>query len=119
MVWIPAIQSLQVSEEGLYGFTLVAHNGVGGGKEPPHAGDLPQIWVLVDQTKPDAICCDFKFAVPNVSLEDPSDKPGRGALETRITGPVSRRQRASAAQGPGKASRPLWITPQTSLNSTS
>jgi hypothetical protein len=43
---------IEVSEEGLYGFTLVAHNGIGGGKEPPHAGDLPQIWVLVDQTKP-------------------------------------------------------------------
>jgi hypothetical protein len=44
---------IEVSEEGLYGFTLVAHNGLGGGKEPPRPGDLPQIWVLVDQTKPD------------------------------------------------------------------
>jgi hypothetical protein len=43
---------IEVNDEGLYGFTLVAHNGVGMGKEPPQPGDQPQVWVEVDQTKP-------------------------------------------------------------------
>jgi hypothetical protein len=43
---------IEVQEEGLYGFTLLARNGIGLGKEPPHGGDLPQVWVEVDLTKP-------------------------------------------------------------------
>ncbi|MBV9123186.1 MAG: hypothetical protein JO112_07505 [Planctomycetes bacterium] len=43
---------LEVSEEGLYGFTLVAHSGVGLGGSPPQVGDQPQIWVEVDVTRP-------------------------------------------------------------------
>ena len=44
---------------------------------------------------------------------------GRGELEIRTTGPFSARNRARAAQASGKLSRPLWMTPQTSLSSTS
>jgi hypothetical protein len=43
---------VEVKDEGLYGFTLVARNGVGLGKRPPRTGDQPQIWVEVDTTKP-------------------------------------------------------------------
>jgi hypothetical protein len=43
----------EVEEEGMYGFTLLARSGIGLGKEVPHPGDLPQVWVLVDLTKPD------------------------------------------------------------------
>jgi hypothetical protein len=43
---------VDLKEEGLYGFTLVARNGVGLGKRPPRPGDQPQIWVEVDTTKP-------------------------------------------------------------------
>jgi hypothetical protein len=43
---------VEVSEEGLYGFTLVARNRAGGGEPPPKVGDPPQIWVEVDLTKP-------------------------------------------------------------------
>src|SRR5262249_38280815 len=43
---------VDVKDEGLYGFTLVACNGVGLGKRPPRSGDQPQIWVEVDTTKP-------------------------------------------------------------------
>jgi hypothetical protein len=43
---------VEVSEEGLYGFTLVARNGLGIGKAPPQTGDPPQVWVAVDWTKP-------------------------------------------------------------------
>ena len=43
---------VKVPEEGVYGFTLVARSGVGLGDPPPKAGDLPQIWIEVDCTKP-------------------------------------------------------------------
>jgi len=43
---------VDLKDEGLYGFTLVARNGVGLGKRPPAPGDQPQIWVEVDVTKP-------------------------------------------------------------------
>jgi hypothetical protein len=48
----PSPYVIEVQEEGLYGFTLLARNGVGLGKEPPRSGDLPQVWVEVDLTKP-------------------------------------------------------------------
>ncbi len=44
--------TFKVSNEGLYGFTLVAKSGVGLGERPPQVGDKPQVWVEVDLTKP-------------------------------------------------------------------
>jgi hypothetical protein len=43
---------VDVHDEGVYGFTLVVHSGVGIGDRPPQVGDPPQIWVEVDLTKP-------------------------------------------------------------------
>jgi hypothetical protein len=43
---------VEVSDEGLYGFTLVAKNGLGLSKAPPQPGDVPQVWVEVDLTRP-------------------------------------------------------------------
>jgi hypothetical protein len=43
---------VDVHDEGVYGFTLVVHSGVGIGDKPPQLGDPPQIWVEVDLTKP-------------------------------------------------------------------
>jgi hypothetical protein len=43
---------IEVNEEGLYGFTLLAKNGIGLSKDPPQSGDLPQVWVEVDLTSP-------------------------------------------------------------------
>jgi hypothetical protein len=43
---------VEVTEEGQYGFTLVARSGVGLGERPPQVGDPPQVWVEVDLTKP-------------------------------------------------------------------
>jgi len=43
---------VDVPGEGVYGFTLVARSGVGIGEQPPRAGDMPQVWVEVDLTKP-------------------------------------------------------------------
>jgi hypothetical protein len=44
---------VDVSEDGLYGFTLVARSGNGLGKAPPKTGDAPQVWVEVDMTRPE------------------------------------------------------------------
>jgi hypothetical protein len=43
---------IEVDEEGMYGFTLLARSGLGLGKEPPQPGDQPQVWVFVDLTRP-------------------------------------------------------------------
>jgi hypothetical protein len=58
---------VDVKEEGLYGFTLVARNGVGLGKRPPCAGDQPQIWVEVDVTKPVVKLLDIQAGVSGES----------------------------------------------------
>jgi hypothetical protein len=44
---------VEVDEEGMYGFTLLAKSGTGQAKDPPTTGDQPQVWVIVDLTKPD------------------------------------------------------------------
>lgn len=44
--------AVDVDDENLYGFTLVARSGAGVGKQPPQPGDPPQVWVEVDVTKP-------------------------------------------------------------------
>jgi hypothetical protein len=59
---------IEVQEEGLYGFTLLAKNGIGLSKEPPHPGDLPQVWVEVDLTKPTVAITDVK---PEVRDKEP------------------------------------------------
>ena len=43
-----------VREDGLYGFRVVVRNGAGHGAAPPQSGELPDIWVGVDTTKPTA-----------------------------------------------------------------
>lgn len=48
----PYVYAAEVTEEGLYGFTLVARNRAGFGEAAPRAGDPPQVWVEVDLTKP-------------------------------------------------------------------
>ena len=60
--------TVEVKDEGLYGFTLLPRNGAGAGKEPPQPGDQPQVWVSVDVTKP---------VVQITSLE--MTHPGKGA----------------------------------------
>jgi hypothetical protein len=48
----PYVYVVEVNDEGLYGFTLVARNRAGFGEQPPKVGDTPQVWVEVDLTKP-------------------------------------------------------------------
>lgn len=48
-------------EEGRFGVTLVARNGVGVGQAAPVEGEKPQAWVEIDTTKPDVILSEVKF----------------------------------------------------------
>ncbi len=43
-----------VDEEGIYGFRVVVLNGAGLGGQPPKTGELPEVFVGVDLTKPTA-----------------------------------------------------------------
>jgi len=43
-----------VVAEGLYGFRVVVESGNGLASEAPHDGDLPEVWINVDLTKPTA-----------------------------------------------------------------
>jgi hypothetical protein len=45
---------VDVKEEGVYGFCVVVTNGAGLGGKPPKSGDLPDLWVGIDLTKPTA-----------------------------------------------------------------
>jgi len=44
--------TVELAKERRYGFTLVAVSGVGLADRRPMAGDPPQLWVEVDETKP-------------------------------------------------------------------
>lgn len=46
--------TVEVPDEGTYGFYLVVKNGVGLGKPPPRSGEPPQMRVEVDRTPPQA-----------------------------------------------------------------
>lgn len=46
------VYAVDVSGEGLYGFTMIARSGVGYSRELPKEGELPQVWVEVDLTRP-------------------------------------------------------------------
>lgn len=48
-------------EEGRFGITLVARNGLGVSQATPAKGDKPQAWVEIDFTKPDVIMSDVKY----------------------------------------------------------
>jgi hypothetical protein len=50
----PKVLTVSVDDEGVYGFRMVVTNGAGLGGRPPVPGDLPDIWIGVDLTKPTA-----------------------------------------------------------------
>jgi hypothetical protein len=45
---------VNVEEEGIYGFRAVVSNGAGLGGKSPKSGDLPDLWIGVDLTRPTA-----------------------------------------------------------------
>jgi hypothetical protein len=45
---------VSVDAEGLYGFRITVQDARGSGNSPPKNGDLPELWVGVDLTKPAA-----------------------------------------------------------------
>ncbi len=44
--------SVRVDGEGVYGFRIVVESGSGLGGQPPAEGELPEVWIGVDLTKP-------------------------------------------------------------------
>ena len=44
--------AVTVDGEGIYGFRVVAETSGGLAGKPPHEGDLPEMWIGVDLTKP-------------------------------------------------------------------
>lgn len=63
---------MDVASEGVYGFTLIARNGLGRGKQPPKPGDNPQVWVEVD------------LSTPVVNLHDVKQGLGQAARQITI-----------------------------------
>jgi hypothetical protein len=43
---------VEVAEDGMYGYTMVARGAADKRETQPKAGDVPQVWVTVDATKP-------------------------------------------------------------------
>jgi hypothetical protein len=43
---------VSVEGEGIYGFRILVQSGTGFGGRPPVEGDLPDVWIGVDLTKP-------------------------------------------------------------------
>ncbi len=48
-----AVCAVKVQSPGRWGFTLIPRSGVGLSNPPPRPGDQPQIWIEVDEKKPD------------------------------------------------------------------
>lgn len=48
----PSSLAVEVKDEGLYGFTMIARGKDEPTKDQPPVGELPQVWVAVDLTKP-------------------------------------------------------------------
>ncbi len=48
----PYVYKVELANEGLYGFTLLARSGVGLALPEPRAGEPPQVWIEADWTKP-------------------------------------------------------------------
>ena len=59
--------AIELPGEGLYGIAMVVSNGRGFGGSPPNPGDVPDIWIEVDMTRP---IVDMKNVRPGGS-EDP------------------------------------------------
>ena len=88
--------TVEVKEEGLYGFTLLARNGSGVGQDAPAAGEQPQVWVMVDTTKPTVQIASVEIGhgkTPNVEIHWSAKDKNLGAepvsihYRTRTDGP--------------------------------
>jgi len=88
---------VQVPDDGVYGFALRAHSGVGLSDKPPQAGEKPSIVVVVDQVPPHAELLPLQQGqgiTPNkilirwiVSDENPAKKPIALSYSTNGNGP--------------------------------
>lgn len=100
--------TVEVEDDGLYGFTLVARSGAGMSKEPPKTGDQPQIWVEVKTTKPSVR---FVSAEPVKSGKRPSVCIRWSASDKHLTARPITLSFAEQADGP-------WIPFATNLENS-
>lgn len=56
---------VSVDGEGVFGFRIVAQSNSGLGGLPPRSGDLPEVWIGVDLTKPSARFLDIQLESPD------------------------------------------------------
>ena len=78
---------VEVDEEGMYGFTLVARSGLGLSKEPPASGDQPQVWTIVDLTPPEV---QLTEVTPNIDAKQPQVTIGWKASDKNFSrSPIS------------------------------
>ena len=60
----PSSLAVEVKDEGLYGFTMIARGKDEPATEQPPAGEPPQVWVAVDLTKPVVKLLDAEMNAP-------------------------------------------------------
>ena len=78
---------VEVDEEGMYGFTLVARSGLGLSKDPPVSGDQPQVWTIVDLTPPEV---QLTEVTPNMDAKQPQVTIGWKASDKNFSrSPIS------------------------------
>jgi hypothetical protein len=58
---------ISVDGPGTYGFRVIVENAVGLATRPPAPGDLPDVWVVVDETRPTARILAAPFRVADGS----------------------------------------------------
>ena len=99
-----------VDAEGLYGFRVVVESGNGLASEAPRDGDLPEVWINVDLTKPTA-----RITATDVAHEQGrADDPLGSRRQLRWNRGRSRSGSAISRAGRGPRSPRAWKTPAAS-----
>jgi hypothetical protein len=84
---------LDFKEDGRFGIILLAHSGMGIGREPPQLGEAPQVWVEVDTTRPTVKLGKVKYGAGSLTLT-------WSASDRSLTPRPIRLSYATAAAGP-------------------
>ena len=101
---------VSVDGEGLYGFRVVIQSGNGLSGQPPRDGDLPEVWIGVDLTKPLARITALEPGSGRRRAGDPLGGQRRAARKPAGFAVLSAISRA----GRGRRSPPDWKIPAAS-----